>query len=109
MENSDGRRSFDMSKSELVEVAYEITGGNLSGLTLDQLRRLITITQHVTDLYLNEIERRGELTVLDGAPVVPYLRIYGRYDSDAKPDLTVTDTSFPDGGLGAELCSKMQT
>lgn len=34
--------------------------------------RLITITQYVTDLCLNEIERRGELTVLDGVPVVPY-------------------------------------
>lgn len=32
----------------------------------------MTITQHVTDLCLNEIERRGELTFLHGAPVVPY-------------------------------------
>ena len=54
------------------EAAYEVTGGNLQGLRLDQLHRLITITQHVTDLCLNEIERRGELTFLAGAPVVPY-------------------------------------
>jgi hypothetical protein len=33
---------------------------------------LMTITQHVTDLCLNEIERRGQLRFLDGSPVVPY-------------------------------------
>ena len=61
-----------MSKSELIEAAYELTGGNLKDLSLDQIERLITITQHVTDLCLNEIERRGELTFLDGSPLVPY-------------------------------------
>ena len=76
MKNSDGRRSIGMSKSELVEAAYEITRGSVSGLTIGQLHRLITITQHVTDLSLNEIEKRGELTVLDGVPVVPYHREY---------------------------------
>jgi hypothetical protein len=61
-----------MAKRELVEAAYEITGGNVKDLSLDQIHRLMTITQHVTDLCLNEIERRGELTFLDGSPLVPY-------------------------------------
>lgn len=65
-----------MSKSELVEAAYEVTGGNLKGLSLDQIHKLITISQHVTDLCLNEIEARGELIFMDGAPVVPYQSEY---------------------------------
>ena len=44
----------------------------MAKLSSDQLQRLMTVTQHVTDLCLNEIERRGELTFHDGAPMVPY-------------------------------------
>lgn len=65
-----------MSQQELTEAAYEMTGGNLKDLSSEQLQRLITITQHVTDLCLNEIEERGELTFLDGSPMVPYQSEY---------------------------------
>jgi hypothetical protein len=51
-----------MTKVELVEAAYEITGGNVKDLSLDKLRSLMTVTQFVTDLCLNEIEDRGALT-----------------------------------------------
>ena len=61
-----------MSKSELIEAGYEMTGGNVEDLSIDQLTRLMTITQFVTDLCLNEIERRGELTFIGGVVVVPY-------------------------------------
>jgi hypothetical protein len=66
-----------MSKTELIEAAYEMTGGNIKDLSLEQILRLMTITQFVTDLCLNEVERRGELTYApsgDGglAPIVPY-------------------------------------
>jgi hypothetical protein len=61
-----------LSKQELVEAAYGFTGGSLKDLSLPQLQRLITISQHVTDFCLNEIEARGELIFFDGAPVVPY-------------------------------------
>jgi hypothetical protein len=67
---------MSMSKRELVEAAYEMTGGSLKDLSLDQIHRLMTITQHVTDLCLNEIERRGQLRFLDGSPVVPYCSDY---------------------------------
>ena len=61
-----------MTRKELVEAAYEITGGNVSDLSLNQLQQLMTVTQFVTDLCLNEIERRGELTFIDGIVIVPY-------------------------------------
>jgi hypothetical protein len=61
-----------MSKTELIEAGNEITGGNVKDLYLEQLQRLMTVTQYVTDLCLNEIEHRGELTFLDGDPIVPY-------------------------------------
>jgi hypothetical protein len=36
----------------------------------------MTITQHVTDLCLNELEHRGELLMLSDAPVLPYVCDY---------------------------------
>jgi hypothetical protein len=62
-----------ISKSELVEAAYGMTGGNVKDLSLDQLLKLMTVTQYVTDLCLNEIEYRGELTFHEGSVVVPYM------------------------------------
>jgi hypothetical protein len=66
-----------LSKEELIAAADEMTDGNIKGRTLEQIRRLMTVTQFVTDLCLNEIEKRGELTYApDGAggllPIVPY-------------------------------------
>jgi hypothetical protein len=66
-----------MTPEDLIESAYTMTGGNVKDLPLDQLRRLMTITQFVSDLCLNEIERRGELTFAPSpegglAPIVPY-------------------------------------
>jgi len=62
-----------MSEHELVEAAYELTGGALLDLSSDKIMRLMTITQYVTDICLNEIERRGELQVRDGVMVMPYV------------------------------------
>jgi hypothetical protein len=61
-----------LTKQELIETAYEITGGNVADLAGERLRRLLTVTQFVTDICLNEIERRGELETRDGVPIVPY-------------------------------------
>jgi hypothetical protein len=57
-----------------VEAAYEFTGGNVEDLPLDNLRSLMTVTQFVTDLCLNEIEDRGALTYPrdTGQVIVPY-------------------------------------
>jgi len=38
-----------LSEKELKSLAYEFTGGALKDLSLDQLYRLITVSQHVTD------------------------------------------------------------
>jgi hypothetical protein len=62
----------EMTKQELVEAAYDVTGGNVSGLSLDRLVRMLTIASFVADLCLNEFERRGELAFIDDMPVVPY-------------------------------------
>ncbi len=66
-----------MTKEELIEAAYEFTGGNTGQLTTERLRRLMTVAQYVTDICLNEIERRGELAIRDGVPVLPYDSEYG--------------------------------
>jgi hypothetical protein len=71
------RRTHYLTKADLIEAAYTITGGNLGDLSVGQIERLITITQHVTDLCLNELERRGELELTpDGTPLVPYVSEY---------------------------------
>jgi hypothetical protein len=54
-----------------------MTGGNIADLPSAKLTRLMTVTQFLTDLCLNEIERRGELTWAPApsggglAPIVP--------------------------------------
>lgn len=67
---------MSITKQELIEGAYEITGGDIRDLTVAKLERLMTVTQHVTDLCLNELERRGEIGLLGGYPVVPYICDY---------------------------------
>jgi hypothetical protein len=52
-----------MTKEELIEASYGIAGGNVGDLIYEQLTRLMTITQFVTDLCLREIEDRGELAL----------------------------------------------
>lgn len=63
---------MNIAREELIEAAYEVTGGNLADLTKVQIWRLMTVTQFVTDLCLNELEERDELTFVDDTVVVPY-------------------------------------
>jgi hypothetical protein len=67
---------YTMSKEELLEAAEKISGGDIQNLALEQVFRLMTITQFVTDLCLNEVERRGELgyapTGEGLVPIIPY-------------------------------------
>jgi hypothetical protein len=61
------------SRAELIEAAYEMTGGNVKDLTVTKLQWLMTVTQFVTDLCLNEIEERGALTYTkNSAVIIPY-------------------------------------
>jgi hypothetical protein len=98
-----------MTKDELIRIAYVIVaetramlrskshmaraakrwGSNLRHLNDDQLERLMTVSQFVTDLCLNEHERRGKLLFVDGAPVIPYCS-----DHSIETVLTRTDTDY---------------
>ena len=62
-----------MTRAELEAKAIEMLGGNPRDFDLDRLQELITVTQYATDVMLNEIERRGELTFEGGVPIVPYM------------------------------------
>lgn len=62
----------DMPKDVLITATAELLGGEVEGFSFDRLLHLITLTQHATDILLNEIERRGELTFFHGAPMIPY-------------------------------------
>lgn len=68
---------MQLTKEELIDAAYNMTGGNLADLSLDQIQRLITISQYVTDLCLNELEGRDELELFMGSPMVPYCSDHG--------------------------------
>jgi hypothetical protein len=53
-----------MTKEELIEAACEITGGNVKDLSVDQVQRLMSIVQHLTDLSLNERRSFGNLCAI---------------------------------------------
>ncbi len=53
-----------MTKEELIEAACEITGGNVKDLSVDQIQRLMTISQHLADLSLNERRSFGNLCAI---------------------------------------------
>jgi hypothetical protein len=65
-----------ISKAELIEAARAIIGGDVKALPLAALLRLMTVTQFVTDLCLNELERCGELEFDEGSPLVPYSSVH---------------------------------
>jgi len=63
-----------MTKEELIEAACEITGGNVTDLSADQIQRLAAIMQHLTDLSLNESRSFANLCAMRaiiGAAVAP--------------------------------------
>jgi hypothetical protein len=68
-----GFTEMEMTKAELIEAAYELTGGDLKTLSSDKIKRLMTVTQYVTDICLNEIESRGQVDFHEGLPIVPYM------------------------------------
>ncbi|MGX9431435.1 MULTISPECIES: hypothetical protein [Bradyrhizobium] len=61
-----------MSKFELLAAAAEITKGDIKGKSLQEITQLMTVTQYVTGLCLNEIRDRGQLVLYMGNVVVPY-------------------------------------
>jgi hypothetical protein len=65
--------TISMTKEDLIESASGLTAEILKGWSLDELRVLITQSQYVTDICINELERRGEITFSGGSPVLPYV------------------------------------
>jgi hypothetical protein len=63
----------NMTRDALETEVAGVLGGDVSAFALERLLHLITVTQHATDLLLNEIEGRGELTFMGDMPVVPYM------------------------------------
>jgi nitrate reductase assembly molybdenum cofactor insertion protein NarJ len=61
-----------LTKPELVEAAKNMVSRNIKDLPLDEVRRLMTVTQFVTDQCINELEERGELTFDRDRPCIPY-------------------------------------
>jgi hypothetical protein len=53
-----------MTREELIEAACEIIGVNMTDLSVDQIERLTTVTQHLADLSLNEHESFGHLCAI---------------------------------------------
>jgi hypothetical protein len=56
-----------MTNEELIEAACEIIGVNVKDLSVDQIQRLTTVTQHLTDLSLNERRSFGHLCAIRAA------------------------------------------
>jgi hypothetical protein len=56
-----------MTKEELIEAACEIIGVRVEHLSVDQVQRLTTITQHLTDLSLKERRSFGHLCAIRAA------------------------------------------
>ena len=77
-----------MPKDVLLTATVELLGCEPEQMTLDRLLHLITLTQHATDLLLNEIEERGELTFHrdDGAPIIPYMSDHFVHTILTRPD-----------------------
>ena len=62
-----------MTKDEMLAAADSIIGTrSINDMPIDQINRLVTVAQFVTDLCLHEIEKRGELRFHDGSPCIPY-------------------------------------
>jgi hypothetical protein len=63
-----------MTKEELIEAACEIIGHRVKDLSVDQIQRLKTLTQHLADLSLNERRSFNNLCAIRaviGAAVTP--------------------------------------
>jgi hypothetical protein len=66
----------EFTKEELISAASRIVPGDVTELSLDELFRLITVAQFLSDQCLNEIELRGELRCDEEAVHVPYQSLH---------------------------------
>lgn len=69
--------SEGMTKEELEASARYLAGEReLEELTTDEIHKLMTLGQYLTDRGLAAIEQRGELEWHEGAPVLPYMSMH---------------------------------
>lgn len=66
----------EISEAELTAGTDLILGDDITKVPTDRLKVLITITQHLTDRLLNELEARGAIEFHEGMPIIPYLSNY---------------------------------
>jgi len=86
----------ELTKDTLTAAAAEIFGDDVTKLPLERLEHLITVTQYATDVLLNEIERRGELTFAGDVPIIPYMSDYSAETILARPGEDWPGAGFPD-------------
>ena len=70
-------RLTKLTKDVLITATAELLGGNVAEMPQDRLCHLIKVTQHATDLLLNEIGRRGELRSQSDVPIIRHVSDFG--------------------------------
>jgi hypothetical protein len=65
-----------MSEAELKACAKEFHGSDIGELPRAEIDHKVTISQYVTDICINELEKRGELTLEKGRVCVPYISFH---------------------------------
>ena len=86
----------ELTKDTLTAAVAELLGGDVTEFSLERLQHLITVTQHATDVLLNEIERRGELTFAEDVPSVLYMSNYSAETILTRPGEDWPGAGFPD-------------
>src|SRR3954465_13721952 len=74
--NGGTKTMQELAKDALTVAVAELLGGDVTELPLERLQHLVTVTQHATDVLLNETERRGEFTSAGDVPIIPYMPNY---------------------------------
>ena len=62
-----------LTEKQMRALAAKVFAKQIEGTSPAKLEVLMTVTQYITDLCLNEIERKGMLEQIDGMPCVPYV------------------------------------
>lgn len=111
MSDTESKSTTILSQEELEQNAAFIVGGKtIESLPPDDLDKLITFSQYVTDRCLTEIERRGELEFDDGVPVIPYcsdhvIETVLTRDVEAPPQMTA---EMAGGGTSAPAINTLE-
>jgi len=64
--------AVDLTQTDLEAMADALSECEIERLDTDGIERLLTFGQYLTDRCLAEYERRGELSFMNGEPMLPY-------------------------------------